>query len=231
MSVADANGPLLVYFVYRDGDHSELLADHRAAFEGHDRLEYDSPFLRTPFGNVELGYEDVPALTGMSHLDNYTYEADDEEWDLLYAPLVRYYLGEGSYHLDDDGSDVSEELLEQFVEMVATGYLATERRPVAAYVETPTHGAAIDAVGEPPFTAESLARDRYEHLGWITVFTPPMVETYGRETLLSAPAWKTTELDDGGVLVVAYEDPHDPEPDGKDAVAEHIGLPSFSDAG
>lgn len=108
MAVSGANGPLFMYFAYRDGDHSELLADHRAAFEGHDRFEYDSPFLETPFGNVELGYEDVPALTGMSHLDNYTYEADGENWDLLYAPLVSYYLGEGSYHLSEDGSDVSE---------------------------------------------------------------------------------------------------------------------------
>jgi len=83
------------------------------------------------------------------------------------------------------------------------------------------------ATTSPPFTAESLAHDAYEHLSWITVFTPSVVETYGRETLLSAPAYETRERADGAVLIVAYGDPHDPDRDQHVAVTQYVGLESY----
>jgi len=113
---------------------------------------------------------------------------------------------------------------------LADRYEAAEETPLAVFAKTPLHGSAISATGNPPFTAESLAHDEYEHLGWVTVFPPAMVDNYGRETLLSAPAWKVMELDDGAILIVTHEGPHDPDPDGLYEVADHIGLKSYSDA-
>jgi len=55
-----------------------------------------------------------------------------------------------------------------------------------------------------------------------------MVEHYGRETLLSAPAWKVEELDDGAILVVCHDDVAEWNADCSD-VAEHLGLPWYKD--
>ena len=59
------------------------------------------------------------------------------------------------------------------------------------------------------------------------IFTPPMVENYGREILLSAPASEVRELDDGAIVVLCHDDV-DWETDCRD-VAEHIGLPAHED--
>ena len=53
--------------------------------------------------------------------------------------------------------------------------------------------AIVDSIGETPVDSESLQKGRFNYLVWVTVFTPRMVETYGRDNLLSAPAWRTYE--------------------------------------
>ena len=220
MSVAGTDGYLIAYFVFRDGDHDALQQAHREALEEHTDVRSDEHFLRGSFGSIEIGTAGVPRITNLSYIEKYTYENGSEEWDLLYSPLVRYYLGEGNYHFE------TAEDVQTFADLVATGYEATENRPVAAFVETPNHRAVIET-GRPPFTAKSLANDEYESLAWITIFTPPMVERYGRETIGTAPAWRTTELSDGAIVVVAYEDPHDPTPDTYPTVADYIGLDTY----
>jgi hypothetical protein len=188
---------------------------------------------RTVFGSVMVGGIDTIEVIGMDQNENHTYEADEQEWDLYGSPTISYAL-DSDHHLKS-GPDHPEgaaegEPVEQFAEMVATGYEATEQVPLAVFAVTPIHSAAISATENPPATAESLAHDEYEHLSWVTVFPPAMVDTYGRETLLSAPAWKTMELDDGAILLVTHEDPHDTDPDGLYEVADHIGLKSYSEA-
>jgi len=219
------------FYVYQNGDAEELVAEHRRSFEAHDTLDWDGAFLRTAVGNVRITPAEVPSITNMGALENYTVESETEDLDLLYAPLVKHFLGEEQYF--EGGPDhpfgaAEGEPVEQFAEMVATGYEATDDPPLAACAVTPRERAAINA-GHTPFTAESLSRSEYAFLSWITVFTPPMVETYGRETLLSAPAWETRELADGAVLIVAYGDPHNPDRDQHVAAARHIGLESYYD--
>jgi len=41
------------------------------------------------------------------------------------------------------------------------------------------------------------------------LFSPELVEEYGRAWLLSAPAWERRELDDGAILLVTTPDPTD----------------------
>jgi len=220
---------ILTFYAYQDGDAEALVGEHRQSFEAHDTLDWDGAFLRTAFGSVRITPGEVPSITNMGDLENYTVENETEGLDLLYAPLVKYFLDEEQYF--EGGPDhpfgVAEgEPVEQFAEMVATGYEATDNPPLAACAVTPSERAAIDA-GHTPFTAESLSRGEYESLSWITVFTPPMVETYGRETLLSAPAWETRALTDGAVLVVGHGDPHDPNSNQHVATAQHIGLEPY----
>ena len=44
-------------------------------------------------------------------------------------------------------------------------------------------------------------------VGWITFFSPELVKKYGKEKLLSAPAYKAEELSDGGILIRASYGP------------------------
>ncbi|MUV88972.1 hypothetical protein GJ629_02915 [Halapricum sp. CBA1109] len=219
MSVDD-DRYISAYYLYREGDPAAIKTAHRTAFDDNPEWDWDPPFLRTAFGNVSIGCEDIAAeMTGMDHPDNYTYEGA-ETWDLFETPLCEYFLK--SEH--DLGTP---DLVGQFADMIAVGYEATDDTPLAAHAESPAVRAAAHTTDTPPFTAQSLAHDEYERLSWITIFTPPVVETYGRETLLSAPAWETRELDDGAVLVIAYGDPHDPDRERYEAVAEHIGIEAY----
>ena len=231
--MANAAKPLNLYFVYESGENEEILTAHDQIYESHNRFTKDSYYLEASFGKVEVGCVDVPFLTKSSHMENYSYGGDDG-LDLQSAPMVRYHLGEGSYSLDPDDSrhrwESDVHPVEALAEMVATGYKASEQRPLAGFAQTAFHRAAMDSTGNTPFMAESLAHDEYEHLSWLTVFPPAMVETYGRERLLTTPAWKRMELDDGAVLLVTHEDPHDPETHGIKDVADHIGLKSYADA-
>lgn len=45
------------------------------------------------------------------------------------------------------------------------------------------------------------------HIYWANFFSPPFVKKYGKEKLLSGPAWLVEELKDGGILYVIAEAP------------------------
>jgi hypothetical protein len=63
----------------------------------------------------------------------------------------------------------------------------------------------------------------------INLFGPEYVQKIGRERLLSAPAWKVKELDDGGILIVPAPyvevDWHNPSPYKRPDVAQHLDIP------
>lgn len=89
------------------------------------------------------------------------------------------------------------------------------RRPIYAVVAQDSGKYRV-----PPFTEQSVLADAIVELGWMHVFTPEQVETLGRERLLSAPATRIEELDDGSVaLAVTLGDE-----DEQDGVAAHIGI-------
>jgi len=226
---------IYVYYLYEGDlyeDGPDIQKAHRQTQAQRPEFKMDEHYLRTVFGSVSIGASDMHEIPGMDPIENHTYETDEKTWDLSESPAMVYALEAG--HNLIGGPDHPEgaaegEPVEQFAQMVATGYEATDQTPLAAYAETPLHATAIGATGNPPATAESLAHDEYEHLSWVTVFPPEMVDTYGRETLLTAPAWKTMELDDGAILLVAHEDPHEVEPEKLPRVADHIGLKSYAD--
>jgi hypothetical protein len=51
----------------------------------------------------------------------------------------------------------------------------------------------------------ALAAERPQYLFWANFFGPDHVHSVGRAFLKGAPAWRTTDLDDGGVLIVSTE--------------------------
>lgn len=108
-----------VRFVYRDGGHEELKQQHQSAFHDHEEIGIDGVFVGSAVGDLKISTSDVPEITGMSELDNYTDESEREDWDLRYAPLVKYWLDDISpLTAHDVGSAERRDALEILVEIV-----------------------------------------------------------------------------------------------------------------
>ena len=89
-------------------------------------------------------------------------------------------------------------------------YLSINRCQYAYGLDS-EHTSKINSDSGPgiPVSQESLADNRIEAVSWLMVFSPELVEEYGHEWLLSAPAWERRELDDGAIMLVASPDPTD----------------------
>lgn len=110
---------------------------------------------------------------------------------------------------DTSGFKASQqERIEALLELVTALYGACDPRPGFVYALQHDVEAALKMYDDPaPADAASLAENRINHAVWLNIFPPRLVETYGREHLLEAPAWRTVELKDGAILVVAQKDP------------------------
>jgi hypothetical protein len=213
--------------IYRAGNIDAINDAYERAIAEHEDFEWDSVLMKPAFGTVTGGCgEPVREITGMVP-KNRAFECESCRVDLNDAPVGAFRLSdhcfEGAKDLPE-GMDQGDATLE-LAEMVKTLYLATGVSPLAAYTEPKWVIETISTMEAPPFTAESLAKDRYEYLSWLTVFSPPMVETYSRETLLDAPAYHVEELADGSVLIITDEDPYSPSE--YKHIADHIGIESY----
>ncbi len=92
---------------------------------------------------------------------------------------------------------------------------------------SPIYGFGEYGIGwrEIPSEDEILSGN-IRHLCWANFFSPAFVQKIGREKLLSAPAWKVEELNDGGILLVLAPNPMNiNEVDKKKKeVEKHLGI-------
>lgn len=210
-------------YPYSSGNHTALVEEHTEAFEAAN--SFDSKPMRISGTYLDFGTDAYPDIyDSYSFADKYddlTYGSGSEAVDLREYPIVAYYLSQRAALSAEATSGARTHALKELVKMAKTAYTATADPPVVVYSETPD----MPDIGRPPFTAESLANDRLTQMCWLTIFPPALVDTYGRETLLSAPAWHVEELDDGAIMIVCHDDlswqtsiyP----------VASHVGLPSY----
>ncbi|MFC4550512.1 MULTISPECIES: hypothetical protein [Halorussus] len=137
-------------------------------------------------------------------------------------PHVELRIEEALFERGEDEAD-HEAHADALVDVLRETYFALNSRPAVVYAMPHLLRSAIaDYQDEPPVTEDSLQEDELEYPVWLTVFTPALVETYGRETLLSSPAWRTYEWDDGSIVLVAYPDPELPQI--MDEFEEHLGF-------
>lgn len=109
------------------------------------------------------------------------------------------------------------------MDLVKDVYFAADHRPSFAYGLQHSFAAGISMYGgRQPVDAAATARDSINYAVWLNVFSPRLVETYGRETLLSAPTWHVDEFGDGSVLVVSTPNPTYPGETG--AIDDHLGI-------
>jgi hypothetical protein len=212
-----------IEFVYPKGKKSELDREHREGFKSTESFDAESVTVTGSYIVFRSGsYTDVYDRHAFPNQYNKpTHESESDTIDLREYPLISYYLSDSSVLSAENMPDEKNSPLKELVEMIKIAYAATGDSPVAAYSMTPD----MPHIGRPPFTAKSLANDEFTHMCWLMIFTPNFVRTYGRETLLSAPAWHVEELDDGAVMIVCHDDLS--WKTSIDAVADHIGLPSY----
>ncbi|MFC4550511.1 MULTISPECIES: hypothetical protein [Halorussus] len=122
-------------------------------------------------------------------------------------PHIEFHVEESLFERAEDETDRVAHA-DAFVDVLRETYFVLDPRPSVVYAMPESMQTAIwDSIGETPADADSLRRSRFNYLVWATVFTPQLVETYGRERLLSAPAWRTYEWDDGTVVLLSSADP------------------------
>lgn len=148
---------------------------------------------------------------------------EPERWTVPDLPHVEIrYEPQPFYDAGSPSDPAAQEAARDIVDLVRLAYSATSEPPRFVYGVTDLHKELLGNDLPLPVTAESLAANEIEYATWLMVFPPAMVETYGRDQLLSAPAWHTEELDDGAVLIVSTAAPIG---DGEtEAIDEHLGI-------
>ncbi|MFC7141604.1 hypothetical protein ACFQMA_17410 [Halosimplex aquaticum] len=140
------------------------------------------------------------------HVEAPEYEPDAPEGATITPPLsclvVNRYEG-GVAYARGEGRD-------EYVDLFVTVYEHLPERPAAGYLMGGDQSSGIrngTAGYRHPVTAESLGSDEFNDAAWVMVFTPPMVEQYGRDRLLGLSVRRVEELGDGSIAVVAPGDP------------------------
>jgi hypothetical protein len=135
-----------------------------------------------------------------------THEADADWFTLPSLPAVSMDIATSDFEQSPNLEATTRNLTDQ-VEYI---YLSVDGYQYAYGLDVEhQHKLASDREPGIPVSQESLADNRIEAVSWLMVFSPGLVEEYGREWLLSAPAWERRELDDGGIMLVTNPDPTD----------------------
>lgn len=128
--------------------------------------------------------------------------ADNRSWTMPAEPTIELRIDTDELRLSDRTDRVA-----AVCNLVVDIYNVLDSRPTYVYGLDPAHAEAVGSFFGIPAEATALAADRISDVSWLMLFPPDLVESYGREFLLNAPAWRTDELDDGSILVVSWENP------------------------
>lgn len=111
-----------------------------------------------------------------------------------------------------DAKERREKYIDALVDILREVYFTLEPHPQFVYAMPEILWSTIaESFDEMPADAKSLQDKKVNYLPWLTVLTPPLVETYGQETLLSAPVWRIEEWSDGSIVLISSENPLVPE--------------------
>lgn len=129
-------------------------------------------------------------------------------------------------HVQDERLSVGNQLDEasnlwEVIDAAKEFYLAHDDLQSAVYGVESQQG----IVSAPAPDGEVPPFDR-QFITWFDIYHPNEVESVGREHLLATPAPHVEELDDGAILVVSK---HPTSGDSLDAVADHLGIPTWKD--
>lgn len=162
--------------------------------------ELDNAFFSASFGSITVTVDVVY----------------DDAGNALDLPSLRVSLRESYflYPFENKPAEMAYEHIDDFVELVRRIYDASR---AAGYDPMYVFGAAPSQVtalrGEYrtiATTSDGLHEGTVEQLYWLQILPPEMVADLGRDRVLSAPAARVDEIENGAVLLVAIDLPETP---------------------
>jgi|AntDeeMinimDraft_5_1070356.scaffolds.fasta_scaffold00231_13 hypothetical protein len=211
--------------VLYDGDceqYARTMWNSMAKHAGDDGVRMDGEY--TPGGGWQRFEWKQFSSPAMRSFDRHEDREGTAAPDLPHVE-IRYDPGPIREALESHDEPKVAEYSIDVMELAAAAYSGGPSRPKFVYgVSEPHFSRLVENDVPPPVTPESLAEDRIEYASWLMGFPPSIVETYGRETLLSAPAWQTSELPDGGVVILATENPTNVCKPETRAIDQHLDL-------
>ncbi|WP_224448652.1 hypothetical protein [Haloprofundus salilacus] len=127
---------------------------------------------------------------------------------------------EFDYGVNEPGRPFATKNVERYVSAITL--LSTILDPVYAY------GKRMETVD--PDTVpdeEGLTNHVVNEIFWLNIFSEPLVEKFGRDRILSAPAWRVDELDTGTIVLIAEDSPVRPSKEwqgSRSKIADHLGM-------
>jgi hypothetical protein len=92
----------------------------------------------------------------------------------------------------------------KFVELVRAWAICYPTAYTSAHSAADSELAGAPYFGREPATARREGFDKIYEVCWLNVFGPKLVETVGRERMLSTPAYRVEELPNGSILLVTW---------------------------
>lgn len=203
-------GTAHIEFVYADGTDVTTVAEdvwryYRESDEPVRISDFEGPRMEETFQTFTLTSKayDISLVT---HVEAFAPTDDDHRWTIPDLPTLEQRIG-----IDDLQYGDPADRIDDLCSLVRGIYAASDARPQYSYGLDPYHAEAVGDLVDVPVTAAGLRDGRIDDASWLMLFPPQPVETYDREWLRSAPVSRTIDLDDGGLLLVAIEDPWDPD--------------------
>ena len=205
-------------FLFSDGNNDQLAAV-RTALESAD-----GPFTISNDSNVYSRFHII-----LSDLTVTVHRVQEGEPDVSGIPdILRIEIqAEESWFRQSKTTPETKATAETILRIIEAVYLGCESRPRFGYALTTYGTDIIPLMDRCPVDQKSLAKNAINYTTWITVFSPTLVETYGRETLLDAPVWRAEEWDDGAIALVTSPNLQYPKP--LRPIDDHLGLANSMD--
>jgi len=210
-------------FLYRGGPDS--LREVYDALEANDGVDMDDDRDTKDFEYSSRIFYSEPFSSAIyiSELLAGIPRSDAEVTDLR----LRIHQSKASFLEDDLDLEVEAEACQSHIDLTKYLYETLPTRPALVCSTSPNFGAG--GIAPLPDLDENgnIAYPR-PFITWLDIYPPAEVETIGREKLLSAPAPRAEELDDGSVLIASKHpleigEGHFPE------VSDHLGIPDWAD--
>lgn len=209
---------LSICFLYNGEEPVIVLEQIAETFDEPEWDEIDVTGPREQYGVVEVLLvdtgEDAPVGGNLEAV-----AATDREWTTPRVPAIEMIVTSDKIEIGSTDTQV-----EKLLDLIKTVYTSTVSPPSYVYGLDPYHGEALGEDVDLPASKDSIKDGTIDDVTWLMLFPPSFAEAIGRERLEEAPAWRVEELDDGAVLLVAVENPTDPDGVDYSELRDYFGI-------
>lgn len=140
-----------------------------------------------------------------------------------YSDQIRFTLNQNPW-LSSEAPEISENIAEIIGDLHVSLSSRHTRTLIKPYLQF--------EIAREEETEGCWVFDTNQKVSWLTIFGEEEVKQYGKDRLLSVPAWKGKELSDSSVLIVLTENPNDLESyrSKYNSAREHLGIEHLPEA-